>query len=361
MKVLIVFNHPAPYKVQIFNELSKYVDLTVLFERNKAKDRPAEFYSVNKYDFKSITLQDSYIGREGSLSNNVKKHIKEHHNEYDLIVMSGYSHLAEIKAIKYMKKHDIPFIQLINGGVIREKEFFLKKTFKKSLVSPAKYNISPSKNSDDYLVYYGAKRENIFRYPYSSISDKDIVTSMPDKEPIRKKYNLPLDKKLFINASQFIDRKNNMQLLSIFKSRKEHLLLVGDGKELNDYLSFIKDNNMANVTILPFKEKKELFEIYKGCDAFITLAKKDIFGHTILEALSCGLPVISSNKVNSALEFIENGKNGYVVSLDNNQEIEDAIDKVTDIPFENTINTVKGFTVEASGKALAKIFEEIHG
>ena len=361
MKVLIVFNHPAPYKVQIFNELSKYIDLTVLFERSKAKDRPAEFYSVNKYDFKSITLLDSYIGREGSLSNKVRNHIKEHHKDYDLIVMSGYSHLAEIKAIRYMSKHNIPFVQLINGGVIRENEFFLKRLYKKSLVSPASYNISPSKNSDDYLVYYGAKRESIFRYPYSSISDKDIVTVKPDKKSIRERYGLPLNNKIFINASQFIDRKNNMQLLNIFKNRKEHLLLVGEGKELNEYLSFIKDNNMQNVTILPFKEKKELFEIYKGCDAFISLAKKDIYGHTILEALSCGLPVISSNKVNSALELIENGKNGYVVSLDNNNEIEKAIDKVIDIPFENTINTVKGYTVEASGKALAKIFEEIHG
>ena len=361
MKILIVFNHPAPYKVLIFNELSKYVDLTVLFERNKAKDRPAEFYSANKYDFNVITLKDSYIGNEGSLSNKVKQHIKSHHDEYDLIVMSGYSHVAEIKAIRYMTKHNIPFIQLINGGAIREKEFFLKKLYKKSLVSSASYFISPSKVSDDYLVYYGAKRENIYRYPYSNISDEDIITSKPNKTIIREKYNLPLDSKIFVNASQFIDRKNNLQLLNIFKNRKEHLLLIGQGKELNEYLDFIKSNNMNNVSILPFKEKEELFEIFKGCNAFITLAKRDIFGHTILEALSCGLPVISSNKVNSALEFIENGKNGYVVDLDNNQEIENAIDEITNIPFENTVNTVKGYTVEASGKELARIFKEIHG
>ena len=31
MKILIVFNHPAPYKVRGFNELAKYVDLDVIF------------------------------------------------------------------------------------------------------------------------------------------------------------------------------------------------------------------------------------------------------------------------------------------------------------------------------------------
>ena len=360
MKVLIVFNHPAPYKVLIFNELSKYVDLTVLFERNKAKNRPGAFYSENKYDFKSITLTDSYIGNEGSLSNKVRTYIKEHHNEFDLIVMNGYSHAAEFKAIKYMAKHNIPFTLLINGGVIHGKELFFKKLFKQSLVKSASHYISPSKKSDEYLIYYGANPDKIYRYPYSNISVRDIVKDKTDKFAIRKKYDLPLDKKLFINASQFISRKNNMQLLNVFKSRNEHLILAGNGKEKEDYLNFIKNNNMSNVTIMPFKEKDELFEIFKGCDAFITLAKEDIFGHTILEALACGIPVISSDKVNSALEFIENGKNGYIVSLENDKEIEDAIEKVIHIPFENTVKTVEGFTVEASGKELARIFEGLH-
>ena len=360
MKVLIVFNHPAPYKVLIFNELCKYVDLTVLFERNKAKNRPDEFYSMNKYDFKSITLTDSYIGNEGSLSNNVKKYIKEHHEEFDLIVMNGYSHWAEIKAIRYMARHNIPFTLLINGGVIHSDESILKKIYKKGLVSLAKHYISPSSKSDDYLVYYGADKDKICRYPYSNISFRDIVSSKSDNKYIRGKYVLPLNKKVFVNASQFIERKNNMQLLEIFKNRTEHLLLVGKGKELENYQEFIKTNHMHNVTIIPFKEKEELFEILRGCDAFITLAKEDIFGHTVLEAMACGLPVISSNKVISALEVIKNGFNGFVVNLDNESEINHAIDSIDSIPFENTINTAKNYTVEASGRELARIFEELH-
>ena len=79
MRVLIIFNHPAPYKVNAFNELAKLVDLTVLFERTKAKDRPDSFYASNEYKFKYFFLKDGYFGREGSLSNNVKKYIKNHH------------------------------------------------------------------------------------------------------------------------------------------------------------------------------------------------------------------------------------------------------------------------------------------
>ena len=157
MKVLIVFNHPAPYKVRIFNELAKYVDLTVIFERDKAKDRPDEFYVVNKYDFNVIFFHDGYVGKEGTITNKTKAYIKKHHSEFDFIVMNGYSHYAEIKAINYMHAHEIPFSLLINGGVIREKESFFKRKLKSNLIKKAEFYMSPSKKSNDYWCFMALK------------------------------------------------------------------------------------------------------------------------------------------------------------------------------------------------------------
>ncbi|MCR4911445.1 MAG: glycosyltransferase [Bacilli bacterium] len=355
MKVLVVFNHPAPYKVHIFNELAKYVDLTVLFERNKAKDRPDEFYNANEYKFNCIILKDGYIGNEGSLSSGVKNYIKEHHQKYDQIVMNGYSHLAELKAIKYMHKHNIPFSLLINGGIPKEKEFFLKKNFKSSYISKADYYMSPSQKSDDYLIFYGANKEKIYRYPYSNLSLKDMKYEEVDKNASRDKYGLPKGKRIYINACQFIERKNNIQLMSLFKGREEVLVLVGDGPLKSKYEGFIGENEMKNVYILPFMKKEELFNLYKACDYFITLAKADIFGHTTLEGLANGLPVISSNKVMSSLEYIKNGVNGYIVDLDNEEEILSAIDNVKKLSSKDAFESAKNNTFEACGKRLYEI------
>ena len=56
MKVLIVFNHPAPYKIRLFNELAKHFDLEVIFEREKATNRPDAFYNAKEFNFKYSIL-----------------------------------------------------------------------------------------------------------------------------------------------------------------------------------------------------------------------------------------------------------------------------------------------------------------
>ncbi len=361
MRVLIIFNHPAPYKVRGFNELAKYVDLTVLFERSKAGDRPDSFYAGNRYDFKNIILKDGYVGAEGSVSNGVRNYLRAHHQDFDVILMNGYSHLAEIKAIRYLSKNHIKFGLLINGGVIHKGESRFKKAYKTDLISEADFYISPSKESNSYLEYYGANPDQIYNYFYSNYSKNEISSaSKEEKTELRKKFNLPLDKKIFINPSQFIERKNNIFLMSLFKDRDDVLVLVGEGKLLEKYQAYIKENSLSNVILLPFMEKKELFELYKACDAHITLSKEDIFGHTVLESFSNGVPVISSNKVISSLEYVKDGYNGYLVDINNKEQIIKAMDNINDSLSKSALESAYQNTFENSALSIYEVLKKIY-
>ncbi len=359
MKTLFVFNHPAPYKVHIFNELNKLTDIQVVFEREKASDRPDSFYADNEYDFPVLFLKRGAIGKEDSISGELKKFIKKHHNEYDLIVMNGYSKIAELRAIRYMIRHNIPYVLQINGGVIKKESKF-KKNLKTHFISNAYKYFSPCLKADEYLVYYGANPKDIYHYPYGNYFASEILkkTLTPqEKEKIRKKWKLPSGP-LFINASQFIERKNNVQLIELFKNRPESLLLVGSGKEKDKYQKIISDNKINNVHIMDYQPKEALFEIMSVCDFFITLSREDIFGHTTLEAMANGLPVISSDKVVSSVEIIKNGKNGFLVDIDNNDSIVSALDNALSLSPKEALKTAQKNTVEQSAKTLYELLRK---
>lgn len=360
MKTLFVFNHPAPYKVHTYNELSKLTDIQVIFERKKAADRPASFYQDNKYNFPHQFLKYGSIAYENNISGALKRYIKKHHQEFDVIVMNGYSQIAEMRAIGYMIKHKIPYVLQINGGVIK-KETSLKKKLKTYYIANAYKYLSPCKDADEYLIYYGARKEDIYHYPYGNYFNNEVLDSSlssKEKNMIREKYNLPQGI-LFVNASQFIERKNNIQLIKLFKNRPEHLLLIGSGKDKDKYLQFIEEEKINNVILMDFKEKHELFEILRGCDCFITLSKQDIFGHTTLEAMVNGLPVISSDRVISSRDIIVNGENGYLVSLDDEKQIIFAIDNYQKLSSEKAIDASRRNTIENSALAIYKILEGI--
>lgn len=353
MKTLFVFNHPAPYKVHVYNELAKLTDIRVIFERKKAKDRPDTFYADNEYNFPVIFLKNKGFGNENTATGELVKYIKKHRNLYDVIVMNGYSTIAEMRAIRYMIRHRIPYVLQINGGVIKN-DSAIKKQLKTYFISNAYKWYSPCKEADEYLIHYGAEKKMIFNYPYSNIFDSDVLckpASPETKAKIRKKYNLQ-EGPLFICASQFIKRKNNIQLMSIFKERNETLLLIGSGKEKESYVEFIKNNNIKNIILMDYLNKKDLFEVLKSGDYFITLSREDIFGHTTLEAMANGLPVISSDRVVASKDLIVNGENGFLVDINKEEEIKKALDNANSLNPMKAIRTAKKNTIECSAKRL---------
>ena len=359
-KVLIVFNHPAPYKVRLFNELTKNIDLTVIFERGKNKDRSKTFYSENSYKFKTVKVKGLKIGNENFLSSGVKNHIKN--NKYDLIVMNGYSQFAEMKAIRFMQKRNIPYSLFINGGIIHQNEPNWKKNLKTSYISKASFYLSPDKESNKYLVYYGAKENKIFNYPYSTIYESEILNQKPDQETINKirnQYSL-VGEKVFVSAGQLIKRKNYQTLIENWKDMPVdyHLHIFGDGKEHDLYNKIIKELQLNNVHLHMFLPKEELLKIFSVCDVFVFPSNEDIYGHVINEALSQGLPVISNLNVNSAKKLL-NEKTGVLTSdftAKNLLKLSKEVEERT--TFEDCINVSKNNTIEKMVTSITKVLIE---
>lgn len=314
MKILFVFNHPAPYKVALFNGLAKTHDIHVIFERFKAKNRHRSFYNEADYKFTTHKIKGISLGDENHLSFGVRRHLKNH--AYDFIVMNGYSTLTEMIALRYLKRKKIPYAFYINGGIVKKEPKWIKR-IKTYFISGASLYFSPAVKANEYLLNYQAPASKIVNYPYSTVYEKDIVkTKVPQQDKIDYWQKRHIHGTNFtICITSFIKRKNNFCLIKAWKEiAADHvLILVGNGEEEVIYKTYIKEHNLSNVYLLPFAPKKLVFEYLRHANNAVYLSNYDIYGHVINEALAHGLNVLTNNNMIAAVSLIVDGKNGLIL------------------------------------------------
>ena len=87
---------------------------------------------------------------------------------------------------------------------------------------------------------------------------------------------------------------------------------------------------LENVHFIGFKSKEELKKYYKSADLFVLPTREDIWGLVINEAMSYGLPIITTNKCVAGVELINNDENGFIVSVEDSKSISKKINLLLD-------------------------------
>ncbi|MFQ6836812.1 MAG: glycosyltransferase family 4 protein [Thomasclavelia spiroformis] len=363
--MLYVTNIAAPYRVDFFNDLSKYCDLTVLFERKKAVDRNDEWYN-NAFSFNGIFLKSKNIGNEAAISFEVIKYLKQ---KYDLIILGGYSSPTAIIASLYMKFSKIPYILNADGGFINYSERKINKFIKTFFISSAKYWLSSGKETNKYLVYYGANEKNIYNFPFTSLKESDILKepiSIEAKKKLKRNFNISYDK-VILSIGQFIPRKGFDWMIEAYKDLDKSIgIYIIGGKPTNEYLKLKEKYKMDNLYFVDFQDKESVLNWYRSADLFVLPTREDIWGLVINEALSQGLPVITTNKCIAGLELIEDGKNGYIIDVENKEMLLEKTNFFFSLSnekrkniMENCLNKINKYTLENMSTIHADFLKKI--
>ncbi|WP_285959008.1 glycosyltransferase family 4 protein [Thomasclavelia spiroformis] len=359
MKILWLTNIPSPYRVDFFNELGKYCDLTVLFEKKTSAERDDSWAKFNINNFKAIFLKGKSIGVAEALCFEVMKYIN---NSYDHIVVTNFSDPTGIIAIIYMKLKGISYEIESDGGFVGTGKG-LKEMFKKWLLSGAKLYFSTAEEHDNYYLTYGAKSDQIVRYPFTSLFEKDILEHPVDekiKENLRKELQIN-EEEVILAVGQFIYRKGFDVLIkaaSLLPS-KVGIYIVG-GEPTEEYLQLRKKYNLKNVHFCGFMKTQELEKYYILADIFVHPTREDIWGLVINEAMAKGLPVITTNRCVAGLELITDDSIGQIIPVGDAHKLALAISKqIETISNERSnlvLNRIKEFTVEQMAQVHLKAF-----
>ena len=362
-KVLFITNLPTPYRIDFYRELGKLCDLTVVIEARRSNDLHFNWNDDNIQTFKLHYLNDGNLD-EKKTNWSVLPYLSK--RKFDVIVVSCYHTYTGMLSLAWLKAKHFPYVFETDGGMIANAESSLKRKYKTFLIKGAKAYFSPSKGSDEYLSYYGAKCDVIHRYPFSSLSDADILPellSIQEKSAIRQRLGVK-EPKMILAVGQFIYRKGFDVLMEAAKDMDRNIgIYIVGGKPTEEYLSLQKKYNLTQVHFEGFKTKDELAEYFKAADLFVHPTREDIWGLVINEAMAYGLPVVTTNKCVAGMELVSD--KDCLIDTDSAEQLKSIMetlmgddDRRLRIAADN-LKKIAGYTVEKMAEAHIKVFENL--
>lgn len=326
LKVLFITNVPFPYTVDYLEELGKYCELVAVFERKSSSERDKSWDFYKFKNCKAIILKGIHFGVEASINLSIVSQIRK--QKADIILISNPCTPTGIIAQEYMRIHKIPYCIQSEGAFVGT-GWGLKERLKHHVMKNADLYFSTGKSQDDYFLKYGAKIEQLRRFPFTTMHENEILNQMLSKEYKEQiKENLGLDKKfVLLTIGQFIPRKGIIYLLQAIAGMKADIQVIIIGGECKpEYEQLCEEINLQNVLFKNFMDKQSLLEYYKAADLFVLPTLYDTWGLVNLEAMSMGVPVISTTTCVSAITLIEDEKNGYVVPPANANALKEKIE-----------------------------------
>ncbi|MBM3309158.1 MAG: glycosyltransferase family 4 protein [Candidatus Altiarchaeales archaeon] len=245
------------------------------------------------------------------------------------------------------RKHDVrgslPFLLLC-------------ETYGRWVFRHAKISTALSKAAKDIAVKYcSAKEKEIVVVPNGVDVEvfKPLETSRDEKNFVVP-YDAPLcGTPTVVLAVSRLAREKGLDTLIRACSQIEcnfKLLIAGFGPELENLRQLSKNAGVSDrVEFLGFVGHEKLPELYSQADVFVQPSMRDPFPHTILEALACGRPVISSD-VSGGLDDVVAKEVGLRFQPGNVSQLKDCLDKMADKTFRNSIaKNCRKFAVEKFG------------
>ena len=173
----------------------------------------------------------------------------------------------------------------------------------------------------------GRRAEEIYR---DILPDNKLTESVPYYIDLGSFYSIPPIAPLahyepvhFVSSCQMIGRKGLDLLLracNLLPNDGWMLTLAGDGPlRANLERDFAQHWDQSRVQFIGQVPYEDRASVFAGKHVFVFPSRWDGWGMVVPEALAAGLPVISSDAVISAHEFINNGENGFITPSGNAQ------------------------------------------
>ena len=270
-------------------------------------------------------------------------------NEYDVIFVPSFRVLgiAAVLVSQVFRKGCV--LRAANNGEMSGqffekglKDFHLKPSqfpigmlisIRNKILTHGQSFISTSSDIMEEFINNGVKKEKIHRIPNGVDTKKFCHVSEKEKNLLREKLLIQRGVNVFIFTGRLISCKGLPLLLKVWKDILTEysnviLIIVGSGgsdmynceDEIKEYVKSNGLNERVNFT----GGVTNVHEYLKASDVFVFPSEKEAFSNSLIEAMACGLPVISTS-TGGAKDIIVHKENGYMVEPGDFNQLREAI------------------------------------
>lgn len=192
--------------------------------------------------------------------------------------------------------------------------------------------------------------------------------------PERKKNSLKLmlpenfSGKILIHVGRLAEAKDHKTLLAAMKQIVQNghdvfLFLVGDG-ELRSALEQQISVLGLNKCVMMLGMRSDVDKLLLGADVFVMSSKREGLPMVLMEAMSCGLPVVSTD-VGGISELVRDLKSGLLVEPGKPDSLAKAIERILTRPEVGGLLgeqarkiIVEKYSLEATAKSYVQLYEQ---
>src|SRR5215212_3488025 len=300
MRVFVLTDSPSPYQVELFNEIEAQGECTleVAYLRNRDPQRR----------WKSSALRHASIELSRA---------SESARQADLVVFNYYRHSDAERLIEERAAQGTPwcfwgerpgFHQLAwTGRLLRKWKLSKLHASAVPIWGIGKFAI------DGYRKEFGNGRAYC-NLPY--FSNLERFTDL-ERSGMREH--------VFLFSGSLISRKGVDLLARAFVRLAREvpnamLRIVGEG-ELRESLVQTLHSVSERVEFVGFRDWDELPGEYSRADVLCVPSRYDGWALVVPEGLAAGLPVIATDRMGAALEFLETGRNGWLIPAGDEEAI----------------------------------------
>jgi GalNAc-alpha-(1->4)-GalNAc-alpha-(1->3)-diNAcBac-PP-undecaprenol alpha-1,4-N-acetyl-D-galactosaminyltransferase len=198
------------------------------------------------------------------------------------------------------------------------------------------------------------------KYFPASLQARAQVIPNPVLLPPRYRSSKAVNNSLLISVGRLDHQKGFDLLLRAFASVRERhnewaLTILGEGPKRRELESLKNELGLDECVFLPGRVE-DVYQHLAQADLFVMPSRYEGFPNALCEAMSCGLPAISTDCPSGPRDIINDGINGILVANEDVTSLAEAMDRLMGSEVERNRLAERAFEV-TSRFALEKIME----